>query len=56
MFFALEEVVSIPPHPGPQFGRIAELDVLHVRPKGEGQGCPESLPLKSGGEGVILNP
>jgi hypothetical protein len=21
-----------------------ELDVLHVRPKGEGYGCPESLP------------
>ena len=28
--------------PESQFGRIAELDALHVRPKGEGQGCPES--------------
>jgi len=26
----------------PQFGRIAELDALYVRPKGEGQGWPES--------------
>jgi hypothetical protein len=25
----------------PQFGRIAELDALHVRPKGEGHGWPE---------------
>ena len=26
----------------PQFGRTAELDALNVRPKGEGQGWPES--------------
>ncbi len=26
----------------PQFGRIAELDALYVRPKGEGHGWPES--------------
>jgi hypothetical protein len=25
---------------------IAEMDVLYVHPKGEGHGCPESLPLK----------
>jgi hypothetical protein len=25
-----------------QFGRIAELDALYVRPKGEGHGWPES--------------
>jgi len=29
-----------------QFGRIAELDALYVRPKGEGQGCPESNSLR----------
>jgi len=40
------------PHTDPQFGRIAELDALHVRPKGEGHGWPESLPIeKKWGEG-----
>ena len=38
-------------HPYPQFGRMTELDVLYVRPKGDGQGWPESLPLIIGGEG-----
>ena len=30
------------------FGRIAEMDVLYVHPKGEGHGWPESLPLFRG--------
>jgi hypothetical protein len=37
-----------PPHPSPHFGRIAEMDVLYVHPKGEGHGWPESLPLFRG--------
>ncbi len=34
----------MPHRPVPNFCRIAEIDVLYVRPKGEGHGCPESLP------------
>ncbi len=28
------------------FFRIEEIDALHVRPQGEGQGCPESNSLR----------
>ena len=49
---SLGEGFSAAPSPDLQIGRVAEIDVLHVRPKGEGHGCPESLPLK-GGEGIL---